>query len=203
MSNKEKVEKDQDKVFDTEVNNEEENNNGENEKDTEENIVERVQELEEKNKELNDRLLRRLAEFENYKKRTEQDQLNILKYAAEPFIVKVLPIYDDLERSLSHVDEENRQSLIDGLKMIHDKFTKVLAEQGVEKLATKGAEFDFNLHEALMRQPAADVPPNTVINEIEPGYMYKDKVIKHAKVIVSEDTSSEAQNGQTESDSNE
>jgi molecular chaperone GrpE len=147
--------------------------------------------LESKNQELNDRLLRRLAEFENYKKRTEQDQLNILKYAAEPFIVKILSIYDDLERSLSHIDEENRQSLVDGLKMIHDKFTKILSEQGVEKLKAKGEEFDFNIHEALMRQPSKDLPANTVIEEIEPGYIYKDKVIKHAKVIVTEELADE------------
>jgi molecular chaperone GrpE len=189
MSNKEKVGNEKDKPMENELNelNEQNVNEAVEESKEDQSLADRVIELEAKNKELNDRLLRRLAEFENYKKRTEQDQLNILKYAAEPFILNVLSIYDDLERSLSHIDEENRQSLVDGLKMIHDKFTKILGEQGVEKLKSKGEQFDFNLHEALMRQPSNDHPANTVVEEIEPGYIYKDKVIKHAKVIVSEE----------------
>jgi molecular chaperone GrpE len=186
MSNKEKVGNEKDKPMENELNEQNVNEAVEESKE-DQSLADRVIELEAKNKELNDRLLRRLAEFENYKKRTEQDQLNILKYAAEPFILNVLSIYDDLERSLSHIDEENRQSLVDGLKMIHDKFTKILGEQGVEKLKSKGEQFDFNLHEALMRQPSNDHPANTVVEEIEPGYIYKDKVIKHAKVIVSEE----------------
>lgn len=203
MSNNEQSDKDQNNELYNEQMENEELNNSENEKVDEENVFERIAELEEKNQELNDRLLRRLAEFENYKKRTEQDQLNILKYAAEPFIIKVLSIYDDLERSLAHIDEENRQSLVDGLNMIHDKFTKILTEQGVEKLKTIGEQFDFNIHEALMRQPSDEVPSNTILNEIEPGYIYKDKIIKHAKVIVSEALTTEANGDETDNDSKE
>ena len=202
MSKKVKIDNEQENTMDNEKI-EEESEQSELENNIGENIEDRILELEEKNQELNDRLLRRLAEFENYKKRTEQDQLNILKYAAEPFIVKILSVYDDLERSLSHIDEDNRQSLVDGLKMIHDKFTKTLSEQGVQKLKAKGEEFDFNIHEALMRQPSADVTANTIIEEIEPGYIYKDKVIKHAKVIVSEELSVDESNDNQAIDSNE
>lgn len=162
------------------------NDSNENEKSDSDDLNERIQQLEETNKELNDRLLRRIAEFENYKRRTENDQMNLLKYAAEPFIAKILPVYDDLNRSLSHAeDEKNNKSLLEGLKLVLDKFNKILKEQGVEKIETKGKEFDFNLHDALLQQPSSDVPENTIIEEIEPGYMYKDKVLRHAKVIVS------------------
>ena len=148
---------------------------------------ERIAELEEKNTELNDRLLRRSAEFENFKRRTENDQLNLLKYAAESFILKILPVYDDLNRSLDHIDDDNnKDSLREGLKMVADKFSKVLDEQGVKRIEVKGKEFDHDYHEALLRQPSDDVPANTVLEEVEAGYMYKDKVLKHAKVIVSQ-----------------
>ncbi len=145
------------------------------------------QELEEKISDLQDSLLRKVAEFENYKRRTENDQLNLLKYAAESFILKVLPVYDDLGRSVDHLSESNIDSIKEGLKLVYHKFTKVLEEQGIKKLEVKGKEFDVEFHEALMQQPSADFPSNTVINEVEPGYLYKDKVIKHAKVIVSQE----------------
>lgn len=151
-------------------------------------LIARIKELEEKNKELNDRLLRRLAEFENYKKRSENEKLSLLEYAAEKLLLKIIPVYDDLNRSLIHIDDEkNIQAVKDGLQMVLDKFTKVFDEIGVKKMETKGKEFDFNLHEALLQQPSKDIPANTIIDEVEPGYFYKDKVIKHAKVIVSQE----------------
>jgi molecular chaperone GrpE len=140
--------------------------------------------------ELKDRLLRKAAEFENYKRRTENEQLNFLKYAAESFIGKVLPVYDDLERSLAHINESsNIETIKSGLDMIFSKFSKVLEEQGVKKIEAKGMPFDFNFHEALLQQTVQGVAPHTVIEVVEPGYMYKDKVIRHAKVIVSDENS--------------
>lgn len=168
----------EEKVSDVESTDEDKNNENE--------LVERINELEDKTKELNDRLLRRVAEFENYKKRTENDQLNLLKYAGESIIVKFLSIYHDLQRSLEHVDnDDNSNSLKDGLILVTDNFKKILDELGVKKIEAKGNEFDFNLHEALMQQPDNNVEPNTVLKEVEPGYIYKDKVIKHTKVVVS------------------
>ena len=146
-----------------------------------------IPELEEKIQSLQDTLLRKAAEFENYKRRTENDQLNLIKYAAESFILKILPIYDDLQRSAEHLDESNIDSLKEGLKLVIDKFSKTLDEQGIKKLESKGKEFDVEYHEALMQQPTNDVPSNTVIEEVETGYIYKDKVIRHAKVIVSQE----------------
>ena len=146
-----------------------------------------ISELEEKVQVLQDSLLRKVAEFENYKRRTENDQLNLIKYSAESFILKILPVYDDLSRSVNHLGESNLDSVKEGLKLVFDKFTKILEEQGVKKIEAKGKEFDVDYHEALMQQPSNDFPPNTVIEEVEAGYEYKDKVIRHSKVIVSQE----------------
>lgn len=152
------------------------------------NALEKISEIERQNAELKDALLRKAAEFENYKRRNEVDQLNILKYGAETFIRNILPIYDDLERSLSHIDEAtNFDSTKKGLLLVYEKFGKILDNQGVKKIDAKGKPFDVHFHEALMQQPAEGMPPHTVLDVLEPGYMYKDRVIRHAKVIVSQE----------------
>ncbi|MFA5805083.1 MAG: nucleotide exchange factor GrpE [Melioribacteraceae bacterium] len=152
------------------------------------NALEKIAEVEKQNSELKDALLRKAAEFENFKRRNENDQLNILKYAAESFIRNILPIYDDLERSLSHIDEAtNFDSTKKGLLLVYEKFGKILDNQGVKKIDAKGKPFDVHFHEALMQQPAEGVLPHTVLEVLEPGYMYKDRVIRHAKVIVSQE----------------
>lgn len=133
-------------------------------------------------------MLRKAAEFENYKRRTENDHLNLLKYAAESLIIKLLPTIDDLERSLSHMNEETDVTKIkEGLQLIYNKFMKVIEDQGVKKIESIGQPFDVEFHEALMQRADDSVPPHTVLDELEIGYMYKDRVIRHAKVIVSED----------------
>ncbi|MEI7812485.1 MAG: nucleotide exchange factor GrpE [Ignavibacteria bacterium] len=142
--------------------------------------------------ELKDKYLRKVAEFENYKRRTEAEHMNFLKYAGETFISKILPVYDDLERSLNHINENTSvETIANGLKMIFAKFTKLMEEQGVKKIDAKGTPFDVNFHEALLQQTVKNVAPHTVIDVVEPGYTYKDKVIRHAKVIVSDENSAE------------
>ncbi len=149
----------------------------------------RIDELEKEVTDLRDKLLRRAAEFENYKRRTENDQLNLLKYAAESLILKLLPIVDDFDRSLDHIENsKDIDSLKQGIKLIYDKFMKVLDEQGVKKIESVGQPFSVEYHEALMQRKSDKVAPHTVLDEIEKGYMYKDRVIRHAKVIVSEET---------------
>ena len=148
--------------------------------------------LEAENKDCQDKLLRLAAEFENYKRRTENDQINLLTFAAESFIQKLLPVIDDFERSLGHIDDaEDINAIKQGLKLIYDKLMKVLDEQGVKKIDAIGNPFDVDYHEALMQRPDDSVEPHTVLDEMEKGYTYKDKVIRHAKVIVSEEKSSE------------
>ena len=155
-------------------------------------LEDNVKQLEQEVAELKDKLLRKAAEFENYKRRTENDQINLLTFAAESFIQKLLPVIDDFERSLGHIDDaEDINAIKQGLKLIYDKLMKVLDEQGVKKIDAIGNPFDVDYHEALMQRPDDSVEPHTVLDEMEKGYTYKDKVIRHAKVIVSEEKSSE------------
>lgn len=153
---------------------------------------EKIVELEAQAKEWQDKFLRKAAEFENYKRRTENDQFNLINYAAESFITKLLPVIDDFERSLQHIDDDNSiEAVKEGIKLVYEKLIKVLDEQGVKKMKVKGEPFNVDYHDALMQQKDDSVPPHTILEEIEKGYLYRDKVIRHAKVIVSEETSSD------------
>lgn len=152
-------------------------------------LEEKVIALEKESLENKDRFLRKAAEFENYKRRTENEQLNLLKYAAEPFIKKILSVVDDFERSQAHINETTDiQAVNEGIKMIYDKLVKTLEEQGVTKIKALNEPFNVDFHEALMQRKAEGTSPNTVVDEIEAGYIYKDKVIRHSKVVVSEDS---------------
>ncbi len=151
---------------------------------------EKISKLEEEVKEYKDRLIRKIAEFENYKKRTENDQFKLIEYAAEDFIKKLLPIIDDFERSLNHINESvDINSLKEGINMIYNKLIKLLNEQGVNQIECVGKPFDVNLHDALMQRKENGFPPHTVLEEIEKGYMFKDKVMRHSKVIVNDNIS--------------
>jgi molecular chaperone GrpE len=154
----------------------------------------KIEQLDREATEYKDKLLRKAAEFENYKRRTENDQLNLLKYAAESFIIKLLPIVDDFERSLQHIDNtKDLDSIKQGIKLVYEKLIKVLDEQGVKKIESIGKPFDVHFHEAIMQKKADSIEPHTVLDEVEKGYIYKDRVIRHTKVIVSADNSEQAQ----------
>jgi molecular chaperone GrpE len=151
----------------------------------------KIAELELQVKDWQDKLLRKAAEFENYKRRTENDQFNLINYAAESFIIKLLPIVDDFERSMEHIDDiDNNKAVKEGIKLVYEKLLRLLNEHGVKKMQTKGEPFSVDYHDALMQRKDDSVPPHTVLEEVESGYLYRDKVIRHAKVIVSEDSSS-------------
>lgn len=168
-----------------------------------ENAEAQIAELEAQVKDWQDKLLRKAAEFENYKRRTENDQFNLINYAAESFIAKLLPVVDDFERTLEHIDDiDNNKAVKEGIKLVYEKLLKVLNEQGVKKMQTKGEPFNVDYHDALMQKKDDSVPPHTVLEEVESGYLYRDKVIRHAKVIVSEESSSD-DNQMTNEDSPE
>ena len=152
-------------------------------------LDEKIQLLEKEVEDYKEKLLRKAAEFENYKRRTEVDQLNLLNYSGENLIVKLLPVIDDFERSLQHMDDaKDIESIKTGVKLVYDKLMKILDEQGVKKIEAVGQPFNVELHEAVMQRKDENTKPHTVLDELEKGYMYKDKVIRHTKVIVSEDT---------------
>ncbi|MHC1736996.1 MAG: nucleotide exchange factor GrpE [Ignavibacteriaceae bacterium] len=149
-----------------------------------ENALEQMKKV---NVELNERLIRKVAEFENYKRRTESETANLLRYSGEFIVKKLLPVIDDLERSIKFINEPNsdQASVIAGITIVYEKLMKTLNEQGIKKIDAMNKPFDVDYHEAIMQQPTSEVEPLTVINEVETGYVYKDRVIRHAKVIVS------------------
>lgn len=159
----------------------------------------KISQLENEKDELKDSLLRKVAEFENYKRRSENEQLNLIKYAAESFIQKILTVVDDLERTLVHLEEsENSKSIAEGIKLVYEKFIRILKEQGVTPIEAIGKPFNVDFHEAILQRKDSSVEPHTVLDEIQKGYLYKDRVIRHAQVIVSED--SELQSAEQDSD---
>ncbi|MFO7445808.1 MAG: nucleotide exchange factor GrpE [Ignavibacteriaceae bacterium] len=164
----------------------------------------RIEQLEKEVNDSKDKFLRKAAEFENYKRRTENDQINLFKYAAESFIVKLLPVIDDFERSLLHMDTaKDVNTLKEGIHMIYNKLMKTLEDQGVTKIDAVGKPFDVHFHEAVMQQKADGAAPNSVLNEVEKGYLYKDRVLRHSKVIVSEDLTGETSDSQNGAAGNE
>jgi len=153
----------------------------------------KIAELEKEIERLKDKFLRKAAEFENYKRRTENDQLNLIKYSAFSFILKLLPVMDDFERSLDHIEEaKDIDALKTGLKLVYEKLSKALDAEGVKKINAVGKPFDVNFHEAILQRKDDSVKPYTVLEEIEKGYLYKDKVVRHAKVIVSDESTEES-----------
>lgn len=189
-----KIKKDKNQNMEDKISEQEESKSElpEKEEQTTEQSETKIAELEIQLKEWQDKFLRKAAEFENYKRRTENDQFNLINYAAESFITKLLPIVDDFERSIEHIEDiDNSNAVKEGIKLVYEKLIKLLNEQGVKKMQTKGQPFNVDYHDALMQRKDNSVPPHTVLEEVESGYLYRDKVIRHAKVIVSEDSPSE------------
>jgi len=144
-------------------------------------------ELENSVNQYKDQFLRKAAEFENYKKRVENDSANIVKYANEELIEKLLPVLDDFERSINALKDTSMESesFIKGVELIYNKFKKVLDLQGVKPIDVVGYPFNPEVHDALLQIPSKNHPHHTVIQEVEKGYTLNDRVIRHAKVIVS------------------
>jgi molecular chaperone GrpE len=145
-----------------------------------------VEELQKQVDQYKDMLLRKAAEFDNYKRRIENETTNIVRFATESLIDDLLPVLDDFERSLKHSKESKESdALVKGVELIYLKLVKVLEGRGVKAFETVGKEFSVEYHDALMQMPKKDLPPHIVIEEVEKGYMLNDKVIRHAKVVVS------------------
>jgi len=135
---------------------------------------------------LKDQLLRKAADFENYKKRVQREFENLIKTANENLITDILPVLDDFERSLNFGKDHNDfNSFYEGVELIYKKLQKTLADYGLKPIESVGKEFNLELHEAVMQVESQEHPPNTVVEEHQKGYMLNDKVIRHAKVIVS------------------
>jgi molecular chaperone GrpE len=133
-----------------------------------------------------DRWIRAVAELENYKKRTLQEKSKLLKYNNEQLLRDLLPVLDNMERALAHCSEAGRSdALADGVCMIVGMFKDILERYGVREIKALGETFDPHLHEAIARQAEEGKPANMVVQEVEKGYMYQDRLLRPAKVVVS------------------
>ena len=133
---------------------------------------------------LKEKNLRILAEFENYKKRINQNIEESYDRNIKNIITKFLPIFDDLDRISDNSNIKDIKILIDSIDMINEKIIKILSDFNVFSFNSLGKNFDSDFHEAIMMQESSK-KENTIINEFEKGYKIKDKIIRHSKVIVS------------------
>lgn len=137
--------------------------------------------------ELKDRLMRQMAEFDNYRKRTDKEKKQNYEIGAADFILKILPVVDNFERGLNAMTEADKEtSFAQGIEMIYKQLTKVLEDEGVTVIEAQGKEFDPMLHNAVMQQPSEEYESGIVIQELQKGYKYKERVIRHSMVMVAE-----------------
>lgn len=140
---------------------------------------------EEQIEELTDRLKRQMAEFDNFRKRTEKEKSAMYEIGARDILEKILPVIDNFERGLSGVSREGEvDPFVEGMDMIYKQFVTTLEELGVKPIEAVGNEFDPNLHNAVMHVEDEEYGDNVVVEEFLKGYCYKDSVIRHSMVKV-------------------
>ena len=140
---------------------------------------------EEKIEELEDRVKRQMAEFDNFRKRTEKEKSHMYEVGARDVIEKILPVVDNFERGLATVPEDQKNDpVIDGMDKIYRQLMTVLTDLGVEPIEAVGKEFDPNFHNAVMHVEDEELGENVVAEEFQKGYLYKDTVIRHSMVKV-------------------
>lgn len=195
MSNTEKEIQDENINIDIDATNEEatneENNATEQENielTEEEKLQKELNEANEKIATLEDKYLRQVAEFDNYRKRTIKEKAELIKNGGERAIESILPVLDDFERALANMaKDENAAEIMTGVELIYNKFTGILKQNGLQKIETEGADFNTDFHEAIAIIPAPDETlKGKVLDCVQAGYTLNDKVIRHAKVAVGE-----------------
>jgi molecular chaperone GrpE len=135
---------------------------------------------------LRDQLLRKAAEFENYRRRSAEEFASLVRNANENLLSALLPVLDDFARSLkAGKDLKDYEAFYRGVELISGKLSRVLENEGLKAFESEGKPFDVHYHDALLQVRRSDVPPHTVIEEVEKGYLLNDRVLRHAKVIVS------------------
>ena len=134
--------------------------------------------------ELQDRLKRQMAEFDNFRKRTEKEKANMYAIGAKDIIEKILPVVDSFERGLATVENPEEDPFADGMNKVYKQFTTALDELGVTVIEAVGKEFDPNLHNAVMHVEDEEAGENIVVEEFMKGYMYKGSVVRHSMVKV-------------------
>jgi len=147
---------------------------------------EKIEELEQQLAEQKDKFIRLYSEFENYRRRTSKEKLELSKTASEGVITNLLPILDDFDRAYKAFEEKkDTEAFKEGVDLISDKFYKILKQKGLEEIDSNGKEFDTDLHEAITKIPAPDKKlVGKIIDTTEKGYTIANKVIRFAKVVV-------------------
>lgn len=142
-------------------------------------------ELKEKIETLEDRVKRQMAEFDNYRKRTDKEKEQMFSMGEKNVIEKILPIVDNFERGFATVEEADQEDpFVDGMKRVYAQLTKQLEAFGVTPIEAVGKEFDPNLHNAVMQVESAEYASGIVAQELQKGYMYHDQVLRHSMVAV-------------------
>ncbi|MCM3716881.1 nucleotide exchange factor GrpE [Fictibacillus phosphorivorans] len=145
----------------------------------------RIQELEAKIEELGQKNLRLQADYDNFRRRTREEQAASLKYKSQSLIEQLLPALDNFERALkTEAANEQVKTLIQGMDMVYRQLTDALKQEGLTEVPAVGEKFDPNLHQAVMQVEDSEYESNTVIEELQKGYMLKDRVIRPAMVKV-------------------
>ncbi|MDO4167580.1 MAG: nucleotide exchange factor GrpE [Eubacteriales bacterium] len=141
--------------------------------------------LEEKIAELEEKRVRQLAEFENFRKRSEKEKSQMFEMGAKDVIEKILPVIDNFERGLMAVPEEQKEdSFVQGMELVYKQILTAFDELNVKPIEAVGCEFDPNLHNAVMTVDDDDLESGTVAEELQKGYMYKESVVRHSMVKV-------------------
>ncbi len=150
--------------------------------------------------ELYERLLRNMADFENYKKRVNRDKEDLRRFANEDIIMQLLPVMDNFERAITHVKEsKDIRALLEGVNMIFRQIREILKKYGVRSFESIGKPFDPTKHQAVSLRETAETLPNTILEEFQRGYFLHDRLIRPAMVVVS--SAAEGESGKKESES--
>lgn len=138
--------------------------------------------------ELKDRHIRLQAEFDNYRKRTLKERMELLKTASESLLISILPVIDDFDRAIQTVNLEEKNSHIkEGVQLIYNKFQEFLKQNGVKEIEAKEQNFDTDLHEAITKIPApTEELKGKIVDVVQKGYFLNDKVIRFSKVVIGE-----------------
>jgi molecular chaperone GrpE len=157
------------------------------ENDTDRKVAEEKK-YEEKVAELQDKYLRVSAEFDNYRKRTLKEKMDLAKYASEDLLKQLLPFMDDFERAMKHMEPGSEcESIKTGIDLIYEKFSSFLKSNGVKEIESMNKPFNVDLHEAVAKVPVQEEDKKgTIIDVITKGYFLQDKVMRFAKVVVGE-----------------
>lgn len=134
-----------------------------------------------------DRLLRTSAEFDNYKKRTTREMRDVVRYANERLLKELLSVVDNLERAITSAQQDNAEddALLEGVRLTLNEIEKILERHNVQPVKALGEPFDPNFHQAMMQEESKDQPVNTVIQEMQKGYVLHDRLLRPAMVVVS------------------